>query len=145
MISEILEYWLKTEILILCLHPCLPSNTSASVKLSICGFRNLIFLSVYQVMPSRNRGTWDEGPPEPWYFRMKESGRTDSRGQWEESGGWMWWWCVICVVLTVEDTVGYSTTGGNGQSILAYCKRLAVWTGVLVRKWWRTLRGHCAA
>lgn len=36
--------------------------------------------------------------------------------------------------LTVEDAVGHSTTGGDGESILVSDERTAIRTGVLVNE-----------
>lgn len=43
-------------------------------------------------------------------------------------------WCMLAMVFTVEDTVGHSTTGGNGESILVFFKWLAIYTGVLEKE-----------
>lgn len=67
-----------------CVLLSLPLNTWARVEPSSFGLRNLTFLSVYQVMPPRSRGTGSGEPLLPWYRRMKES-----RGNRCESGGYL--------------------------------------------------------
>lgn len=49
----------------------------------------------------------------------------------------VWWcddWCVLAVVFTIKHAVGCGATGGNRESVLVFCERLAIWTGVLVKE-----------